>query len=850
MSDKNLKLVLFLGFMIMGSITLSGAVSASAVNPSHIYVNTNGNDSWNGLSANYNSTTGNGPKKTIKKAVLAVKQEGTIYIAHGTYIEKGITINKDMKLVGSGQTKTEINGGNIGTIFNILNGVNFSIINLTVSNGNNKYGKGGAITNYGKLTLMNCTLEHNTGKYCAGAIYNWGSLYIYNSKFQYNTATGTSWGGGHGGAILNEGTLVMANSKLNNNFADDNGGAIYNDGTLTVTNSSFINNTAVSWGGGAICNYGKTTVTSSILMGNNAGYGGAIYNFNRTKVVYSQIINNTSNKGSAISSGAGLVNADDNWWGSNHNPSGMISGRVTYNPWLSTPIAVTNVDPANMTMNVAYNKVIKIVFNEPIEEGNKLIQLKDNTGNIIPLNISINGNILYLNPSILTNNTKYNLTLSNGSIKDLAGHSLQSYNTNFFTGTIPIITSINPFNGDLNVVFNKNITISFNEPIQNGSMWIELQNNSGTQTTFTTNIEGNILTITPSKMTKHTKYIILLHTGCIKDLSGHNLACDTFNFSTGPLPVVTSIKLISDKVIQLKFNVPIKTGSMSIQVLNSDGMAVASSNTIKDGYLNLKLHEYHYIDYINPHATPSYDLNAMKNSGITDVFMLVSSSPSASNYYKTYLPKIIPKFHAAGITLHAWIFPNFTAQDVARIAAMGVNVHLDLEFGYYPSTEYLTSYVSKIRTACAGRIFTVAVDPNAPGVDSGPINGEDYSLIAPYVDAIVPMLYKGDFDLSDSGMRSAAAYMQKQAPGKLWVALESYISDNDPVTKSSTTNLVEINDVKAYSNGLVSFRYGLSNFNQAIKTIISRQNRYTVIIHSDSITDLAGNPIKLTTLTA
>ena len=830
-------------------ITLSGVVSASTVNSSHIYVNTNGNDSWNGLSANYNSSTKNGPKKTLTRAILAVEQKGTIYIAQGMYKENRITINKDMTLVGAGQTKTEINGGNIGTIFSINSGINVNIINLTVSNGNNHNGEGGAITNCGNLTLINCTLEHNTGKYCAGAVYNWASLNIINCKFQYNTATGTNWGGGHGGALLNDGTMTITNSELNNNVADNNGGAIYNDGTLAVINTSLIHNTAISWGGGAICNYGKTMVTNSILTYNRAGYGGAIYNYNYTSVIYSQIVNNTSNKGSAIENGAGLVNAKYNWWGSNYNPSGMIIGRVSYGPWLKTPITVTSIDPANTAINVANNKVIKIVFNEPIKEGNQLIQLNDNEGNIIPLNISIDGNILYLNPSNLTNNTKYNLTLSDGSIKDLAGYALQSYTTNFQTGPIPIITSISPLNGELNVASNKNITVTFNEPIQNGSMWIELKKNSETSTPYTTSIQGDILTITPSTLTNQTKYTLLFHTGCIKDLSGQNLACQTFNFSTGPLPLVTSIKLINNKVIQLKFNVPIKTGSMSIQILNSHGMALASTNTVKDGYLNISLHEYHNIYYVDPHDTPNYNLSTMKKAGITDVFMLVSRSPSASNYYKTYLPKIIPKFRAAGITLHAWIFPDFTTQDVARIAEMGVNINLDLEFGYYPSTEYLTSYVSKIRAACLGRIFTVDADPNAPNVYSGPIRGEDYSLIAPNVDAIIPMLYKGDFDLSDSGMRFATEYMQEQAPEKLWVALESYISDAYPIPKSSTRDLIEINDIKAYSNGLIIYRYGLSNFNQAVKTLISGPSKYTVILHSNSITDLAGNPLKLTTLT-
>ena len=393
-------------------------------------------------------------------------------------------------------------------------------------------------------------------------------------------------------------------------------------------------------------------------MYNRAGYGGAIYNFNNTMVIFSQIINNTSNRGSAIDSGLGVVNADANWWGSNYNPSGMLNGGVTYKTWLTTPIAVTCVDPVNTTMNVDTSKVIKLTFNEPIKEGNLLIQLKDSAGNIIPLNISINENILFITPSMLTNNTRYNLTLSNGSIEDIAEYPLQDYTINFTTGPIPVVTGINPINGELNVGSNKNITVTFNEPIQEGNMCIELKKSDGTFTTFTTTVQGNILTIIPSTLTNHTIYTLIIHTGCITDQFGHNVACSQFKFSTGPLPEVTSIKLINNNEIQIKFNVPIKTGKILSQISNSYGLAVSSTNSINGDYLNLKLHTYHYIYYLNPRVTPNYDLKAMKNSGITDVFVLVSNTPSASNYYKTYLPKIKSKFQVAGITLHAWIFPN------------------------------------------------------------------------------------------------------------------------------------------------------------------------------------------------
>jgi len=46
-----------------------------------------GNDSWNGLSAAYNSTNNNDPKATLKNATATVANMGTIKVASGSYWE-------------------------------------------------------------------------------------------------------------------------------------------------------------------------------------------------------------------------------------------------------------------------------------------------------------------------------------------------------------------------------------------------------------------------------------------------------------------------------------------------------------------------------------------------------------------------------------------------------------------------------------------------------------------------------------------------------------------------------------------------------------------------------------------
>lgn len=724
---------------------------AAAADTSHVYVSKSGNDAWNGLSATYNSTTGSGPKKTIKNAVIKAESSTVIHIAPGTYKEHDIEISKSLILSGESRNYTIIDGTQSSRIFKIAAGIEVTITNLTLTHGHNSVydgSGGGAVLNKGTLILDNCKITNNKATYAAGALFNWGTLKIVNSNIQGNHVTK-----GHGGAILNEGTLSILDSVLQNNQCY-NGGAIYNDGTLNIIESVIQNNKATLWGGGAICNYGEAKVIYSSLYNNTASYGGAIYNYYKTTVNYCKIMGNMASLGSAIRCDSGTVDAKNNWWGSKNIPSGLVSGNVTIPPLLDAPL-----------------------------------------------------------------------------------------------GHVPIIISSNPVDGVVNMVTNTKITVTFNEAIKWGNRFLELKSSTGITIPINISINDYVLTITPTKeLASNTRYKLIFHTGSVTDYSGNSLILSTINFSTGPPPVITSEQVISHQ-IKLTFNKPIEAGKTSIQLFNSKGFPVTFTSHISGNVLTLTpKFSYHYIYYINPNGTPSYNLKAMKNAGITDVFILVSKSSSSSYYYRKYLPKIKSQSKAAGITLHAWIFPNFTSKDVAWITSMGINTHLDLEFGYFPSTEFVMKYVASIRTASAGKIFTVAVNPNAPDVDTGAVYGDNYSLLSHYVDAIVPMLYKGNYELSYTTMKYAAAYMQKIVPNKLWIALQSYQSDNYAVPLSKDSVLTEINYIKAYTNGIASFRHGLSNFPSTIPYTISKSNRYTLKLQTGSIVDLAGNLLKQTSI--
>jgi predicted outer membrane repeat protein len=226
-----------------------------------------------------------------------------------------------------------INGGNKVTLdangasnhFNVQSGAHLTLTQITLINGKNTTDCGGSINVLagGLLSLNGARFDGNMSKLQGGAICNWGDTDITTTLFTKNASLAS-----HGGAIGNYGTLTIADSKFISNTASFNGGAIDMGGTvsvthsafttntglrgggintyggsLTVTDSSFTSNTANAWGGGLANDASVTTVTGSTFSDNNAGFGGGL----ETSGVGSLILtNNTISANHAATDGGGL----------------------------------------------------------------------------------------------------------------------------------------------------------------------------------------------------------------------------------------------------------------------------------------------------------------------------------------------------------------------------------------------------------------------------------------------------------------------------------------------------------------------------------------------------------------
>jgi hypothetical protein len=208
------------------------------------------------------TASGNFVPGSLPYEIAAAQSGDTIVFAKslsGQTIGVTTVIDKDLDIEGLGASKLTLSGfGN--RVFEVSAGVQVTLANLTITGGVSPFnsgfgdpysGIGGAILNFGTLTLRGCTLSGN------GAVV--------------------------GGAIANEfgGTLTVSGCLLSGNNANAKGGAIYNAGTLTLSGSTVTKNSTNGGGegGGVFNDYGGIlTILSSTVKGNHAPVGIDLYN--------------------------------------------------------------------------------------------------------------------------------------------------------------------------------------------------------------------------------------------------------------------------------------------------------------------------------------------------------------------------------------------------------------------------------------------------------------------------------------------------------------------------------------------------------------------------------------------
>ncbi len=302
-------LVVAVLLLVALAIPLSLSNSAGANNcPSSVYVAPPpfGDDANPGTQAQ--------PFATIQQGIDVVCDEGTVYVAAGTYFEH-LSINFAVNLVGAGAPVTIIDGGAIATNIAIGGSVitissapdEVNVISgFTIQNGNavlTPLNPGTEQVLYAGIKLPSIQRLPqliDDGSDCGGGIFIYDThiVTLNDCTIRNNTAF-------DGGGICNHGQLTMNRCTVSGNKALFSGGGIYNEvgfmpdtGVMTLTNCTISGNQAL----------GALPLGTDAAPEPRMALGGGIFNgTNATMHLLNVTIANNSALGSS-SHGGGFAN--------------------------------------------------------------------------------------------------------------------------------------------------------------------------------------------------------------------------------------------------------------------------------------------------------------------------------------------------------------------------------------------------------------------------------------------------------------------------------------------------------------------------------------------------------------
>lgn len=239
----------------------------------------------------------------------------------------------------------------------------------------------------------------------------------------------------------------------------------------------------------------------------------------------------------------------------------------------------------------------------------------------------------------------------------------------------------------------------------------------------------------------------------------------------------------------------------------------------------------------------STNLKTLANRGTKHIFL---ESYAISAYGSSYVASWIKKAHSYGIKVHIWmcvcsdgenwVSPvrddgsfkmSFINQKVSAavkyLKGTGADgVHLDyMRYGgtahKHINADASITYIVKrisyaVHKAKPNSIVSVALMPEPSMMHY--YYGQDVPSLSKYADALIPMVYKGNYGKNNKWIYTVTKTFVKQSRGaQIWTGLQSYRSDYD-VSVLPYAELLK--DARAAKNGgakgIVLFRIGISHY--------------------------------------
>ncbi|MDO5859250.1 Ig-like domain-containing protein [Methanobrevibacter sp.] len=244
-----------------------------------------------------------------------------------------------------------------------------------------------------------------------------------------------------------------------------------------------------------------------------------------------------------------------------------------------------------------------------------------------------------------------------------------------------------------------------------------------------------------------------------------------------------------------------------------------------------------------PSHMSSTNLKTLASRGTKHIFL---ESYAISAYGTSYVASWIKKAHSYGIKVHIWMcvcsdgenwvspvrddgsfkyyFINQKIDSAVRYAKIaGVDgIHLDyMRYGgtahkhinAIASINYIVKKISysvhKVNKNC---IVSVALMPEPSMMHY--YYGQDVPSLSKYVDALIPMAYKGNYGKNTNWIKGVTNTFVKQSMGaQIWTGLQAYHSDDNTNPLSYSELLKDAKAAKSGgAKGIVLFRIGISKY--------------------------------------
>lgn len=238
----------------------------------------------------------------------------------------------------------------------------------------------------------------------------------------------------------------------------------------------------------------------------------------------------------------------------------------------------------------------------------------------------------------------------------------------------------------------------------------------------------------------------------------------------------------------------------------------------------------------------SADFDKLQKYGTKHIFL---NAKALERFGKSYLESWIKDAKAHGIKVHLWVqvFYNSNgwqnpikngkidyslinskvkeAKSYAKIKGVS-GIHFDYirfpgnAYKYNGAVKAVNYFTKKACSAIHGVnkkiIVSAAVMPEPSSMKK--YYAQDIPTMSKYLDAIVPMVYKGNYNGGTAWIKQMTkTFISQSKKAKIWTGLQTYKSDSS-VQRLSASELMKDADAAALAgaHGVIMFRYGLLNF--------------------------------------